>query len=256
MTSGGGCGGGGGSPRRREVERIRALTDRERGDKPRPRGLVEPSAITFAESDEALVRSIATRLRIQLELRSDLDDLISAGYLGLVEARSRFDASRGIQFSTFAYYRIRGAMVDHLRKSTTLSRRAYAKVKLAESADRVGEDVAELRAAAPAERANLEATVQALDDAVGKLTASFVLSCLGLDEEPTDPETALADSQQAGRLHAAIESLPERERAIVVGHYIDGRRFDAIAEELGVSKSWTSRMHGKALQRIRRALES
>jgi len=216
---------------------------------------VEREATSFDESEHALVRGIAVRLRAQLDLRSDIDDLVGAGYLGLVEARQRFDATRGIQFSTFAHYRIRGAMVDHLRKSASMSRRAYARIKLAESVDRVAEDVAEIRVADPRARTSVEATVAALDEAVGRLTSAFVLSCLGQDEEPVDPESALADRQSNERLHRAIDSLPEREKAIVVGHYVDGKRFDAIADELGVSKSWTSRMHAKALDRIRRELE-
>lgn len=209
----------------------------------------------FDDADESMVRAIAVKLRTQLDLRGDLDDLVSAGSLGLVEARARFDATRGVLFSTFAYYRVRGAMIDHIRKSTTLSRRAYERVRAAESADRVGEDVAELRGATPAARTDSDATVLALEQAVGRLTMAFVASCLGQDEEPTDPEAALASRQTEELVRKAIDVLPERERAIVVGHYLDGKRFDAIAEELGVSKSWTSRMHAKALDRMRKAIE-
>lgn len=204
-----------------------------------------------------LVRSIALKVRAQLDLGGELDDLVAAGFAGLVEARSRYDETRGVQFSSFAYYRIRGAMIDHVRKSANLTRRAYAHLKHAEAADQVAEEVANLRAADPSSRKDLEGTVRTLDDTLHKITASFVLSCVGQDpdEVEEDAETRLSSLQQGRVLRQAVERLPERERALVVGHYFEGRRFDEVAAELGVSKSWASRIHAKALERLRTEID-
>lgn len=203
-----------------------------------------------------LVRSIVTKLRAEFELPAD-DDLMAAGYLGLVEADSRFDPTRGVLFSTFAYYRVRGAVIDHVRKSTNLSRRAYARIRFAEAADGVAEEVAQLRADDPSVRTDLAATVATVDETIHKLTAAYVVSCLSQDSDSqmTDAETCLINEEAARRVQRAVESLPDRERALVVGHYFDGRRFDEVAAELGVSKSWASRIHGKALLRLRAAIE-
>lgn len=218
---------------------------------------VQPDRRRDEDEFAGLVRSIALKVRAQLDLHGDLDDLIAAGYAGLVEAQSRFDASRGVQFSSFAYHRIRGAMIDDVRKSANLSRRAYAHLKHAEAADLVAEEVAVMRAADPNARKDVEGTVRTLDETLHKITASFVLSCLGQDEdeEQDDPETSLSGQQQSQLLRDAVERLPERERALVVGHYFDGRRFDEVAQELGVSKSWASRIHAKALERLRSEIE-
>lgn len=217
---------------------------------------MQPARGIEDEEYAALIRSVATKVRTELDGGGDLDDLIAAGYLGLVEAQSRYDATRGVQFTTFAYYRIRGAMIDHVRKSANLSRRAYARLRQAESNDRVAEEVAEMRAADPASRQDLDATVATLDDAIYKLTATYILGCLGQDEDsqPGNPEAALLGREFVDRIRGAVESLPDRERALVTGHYFEGRRFDEVAEEIGVSKSWASRIHGKALERLRESL--
>jgi RNA polymerase sigma factor for flagellar operon FliA len=75
-------------------------------------------------------------------------------------------------------------------------------------------------------------------------------------EASVSPEDTLLAREMKARVAKALETLPERERALVRGHYIEGRRFDEIAVELGVSKSWASRMHSKALEQLREALEA
>lgn len=213
----------------------------------------------FIEEWRPLVVSIAEKLRIQLDLSVDPDDLLGFGFTGLVEARARYDASRGVQFKTFAYYRIRGAIMDGVREMAWLPRRAHAIRRAAEGADRVLEAAADARAAAPpAARQGKADAVEAIDDTLGKMVASYVMASLGQDEQsaPPNPEERLLEARGAADLRAAVEGLPERERALVHGFYLEGRRFDEIAEELGISKSWASRLHTKALGRLRAALDS
>ncbi len=210
----------------------------------------------FIAEYRPLVQSIATKLRARYDLTSGLDDLMADGFSGLIEARDRYDPSRGIQFNTFAYYRIRGAILDGVRKSALMSRRAYASLRAAEAALAVGEEVGDKRAADPAARGDVARTVETLHDTLTKLTAGFLLASVGQDQETPTPEEVLLEDETRTRVRGALASLPERELALVRGFYFEGRRFDEVADELGISKSWASRLHTKALERLREALET
>ena len=205
---------------------------------------------------QGLVRSIALKLRSQFDLNCDLDDLIAFGNQGLLQAMSRFDPTRGVQMNTFAYYRIRGAVLDGVRRMAYLPRRIHHKVRAAEALDLVAEPIGEARAATPEAKADLEATAQALDDALSRVTAGFLMSAVGQgeDDQPETPEEELMSAETRARVTRALEGLPERERALVRGFYFEGRQFDEVANELGISKSWASRLHAKALDMLRDVL--
>lgn len=208
----------------------------------------------FIEEYRGLVRSIAMRVRARYDLEVELDDLVADGLIGLVEAKSRFDPDKGVQFNTFAYYRIRGAILDGVRKQSFMPRRAYEQLRAAEAALGIGEALGEARAADPAGRKDVAKCTEALHDTISRLTASFVIASLGQDEGSETPEDTLLAGESAARIRAALGELPERERALVEGHYLKGRRFDLVAKELGISKSWASRLHTKALDRLRAIL--
>lgn len=217
-----------------------------------------PEEDEFVRAHEGLVRSIATRLRGEMELSLELEDLVAWGYHGLLEAKSRYDKERGVQFNTFAYYRVRGAMIDGVRKMAYLPRRLHQMRKVAEAADLVGESVAESQAGAtPQQKADAEANLAAIDDTLGKITAAYVIEAMGQseDDRPTSPEEAVAEKQhqtkREAQLHVLLAKLPEREAAVVRGFYFEGRVLDDIAAELGVSKSWASRIHTRALGLLR-----
>ncbi len=212
---------------------------------------------SFIEEHRPLVAGIVSRLRARYELTGDQDDLMAYGFQGLLEARSRFDPSRGVQFNTFAYYRVRGAVIDGVRAAGALPARAYQQLKAAQAALYLGEGEADARAADPARRADQARSAAVLREAVGKLTASYLASAVGQEEERPDesPETIVVHEETKRRLRALVGTLPEREAALVRGFYFEGRRFDHVAEELGISKSWASRLHGKALARLRDGLE-
>ncbi len=185
-----------------------------------------------------LVVGLAARLQRELCLRGELEDLIAFGFGGLLEARDRFDPGRGIRFQTFAYHRVRGAMLDGVRKMSTLSRRAHERAKAEASVEPT---------AAPTE----------LDRAFTRLTASLT-SAIPLQGRYGDrsPETAALQNEALQRLLAAIPNLSPRQRLLVRGHYFEGRAIDEIARELGISKSWASRLHTQALRQLRDAVES
>ncbi len=214
----------------------------------------------FVANYEGMVRGVAAKLRNQLGLKCDLDDLIGFGFSGLLEARERFNPSRGVPFKSFAYYRVRGAILDGVRTMTRLPRRAYNRIRAAEILDMECASTGETRAATPELRTDLVATVKAMDGILGRVAMTYSLG-LTLHEREHDtaartPEAALMAEERRAAVMAAVEKLPDRERFVVEGFYLQQRTLDDLAKELGMSKSWASRTHSKALGHLRQALTS
>ncbi len=207
------------------------------------------------------VRALATRERTRLGGRLDLEELVAYGARGLVEAADRFDASRGLSFVTFAHYRIKGAIFDGLREMGWLSRPEYARHRAEERANAYLENAADREVGAAARSpATLEDEVSGLADQVGALTAIFVTS---LEAEPVaerlaDPrataEARLGDAQAGARVLRAVASLPDKERSLVEAYYFGGKKLEEAGALLGLSKSWASRLHARAVELLRKAL--
>jgi RNA polymerase sigma factor for flagellar operon FliA len=192
----------------------------------------------FIAQHEKMVHGLARRLRRELCLRGDLEDLIAFGFGGLLEAQRRFDPERGVQFQTFAYHRVRGAMLDGVRKMAQLPRRAHERLESASSVRPT---------AAPT----------ALDRAFTRISASLTTATVlqgRLGDE--SPEAALLKNESIAQLLRALPKLSPRKRVLVRGFYFEGRSIDAMARELGISKSWASRLHTNALEQLRAALET
>jgi RNA polymerase sigma factor for flagellar operon FliA len=184
-----------------------------------------------------MVHGLACQLRRELSLPSDLDDLIAFGFGGLLEAEHRFDPSRGVRFKTFAYHRVRGAILDGVRKMADLPRRAHHRLK--------SEDENQPTAAPTS-----------LDKAFARISASLTTaSPLQGRYGEEGPESVLLKNESVSRLLAALATLPPRQQVLVRGRYFEGRSLDAVAAELGISKSWASRLHTQALRALRSTLE-
>jgi RNA polymerase sigma factor for flagellar operon FliA len=211
----------------------------------------------FVAEHRPLVRSLAMRIKSQLELTTDVEDLIAYGFGGLLEARERFDPSRGVQFTTFAYYRIRGAILDGVRAMAYLPRRIHVRRKAAEAMDRAAEEAAFSRAASPEERADAVHALDAIDDILGRASAAWVIAALGQAKEDAPPsaEKQLILGEDRERVAAGLEVLPERERTLIEGYYFNDRTLEEMGIEMGISKSWASRLHTRALRLLRDALE-
>jgi RNA polymerase sigma factor for flagellar operon FliA len=191
----------------------------------------------FITQHEKMVHGLANRLRRELSLRGDLDDLIAFGFGGLLEARHRFDPRRGVRFQTFAYHRVRGAMLDGVRKMSQLPRRAHERLQAAAEPTPT---------AAPT----------ALDRAFTRMSALSAGTVLQGRFGDESPEAVLLKNESVTRLLQAIPSLSPRQRVLVRGFYFEGRSIDAMAQELGISKSWASRLHTSALRELREALDA
>ena len=207
-----------------------------------------------AQAHQELVEKIVRRLQRELDLSCDPDDLRGWGQQGLLEAKARFDPARGVRFSTFAYYRVRGAVLDGVRKQGWLSRRAYAKLRAFEAVDASGEQIAATEAQSPSE--DVAARARALDEAIGKISAAYVMSVVGqgADDTPDTPEELLDGAELRATVQSGLAALPERERVLLTAMYYEGVTMEEAGARLGLSKSWTSRLHGKALDRLRKNL--
>jgi RNA polymerase sigma factor for flagellar operon FliA len=219
----------------------------------------DSDADAFAKEHHGFVRTIALKVKAELDLRCDVDDLLAYGFQGLVEARGRFSEDRNVKFTTFAYYRVRGAIIDGVRKMAYMSAHAHHLRKTAAAADWVLEELGEARATdeAAGKAAQAEQTLAQMDDVLGKLTASFVIAAVGQDDESQrdSPEERLLSKEATERVRRALEVLPEREKVVVVGMYFENRSLDDIGAQLGVSRSWACRIHTRGLKLMREALE-
>lgn len=206
------------------------------------------------QAHQELVEKVVRRLSRELDLSCDPEDLHAWGQQGLLEARQRFDASRGVRFSTFAYYRVRGAVIDGVRKQGWLRRRAYAKLKALEAVDLVSEPVGEQEAQQPS--ANAEQRAAQIGDLLGKISAAYLLSALGQgdDDTPETPEDQVDQVMTRQAVQRDLADLPERERALLQAVYYEGTTIEEAGARMGLSKSWASRIHAKALERMRKSL--
>lgn len=206
------------------------------------------------EANVDLAPIVARQLLRELGLpRHRLEDLEGAGQEGLMSAAQRFDPSRGVPFRRFANHRVRGAMIDALRRESSLPRRARERIQHLESALDLNEGLEATPAGTPA------AADQRLAEHLARLATALAVGLVNQtaheDGEPIavdhqSPEEDLAREQARQLVRSAVEQLPEQERRLVLGHYYEGRRFDEISAELGLSKSWGSRLHTRAIARL------
>jgi RNA polymerase sigma factor FliA len=185
----------------------------------------------------------------------DRDDVIGAAELGLVEAANKFDPTRGVLFKTFAYYRIRGAIYDSLRKMGWFVKDAL-NLRFESGANDLLEDYA---GSAPAANSP-EATVRELKDLATSVVNCYFLSLSSITEElPTtgakSAEERCIDRQMQDRLRQALAQLPQKNREVLEAYYFRDETLEGIGQRLGLSKSWLSRLHAKSLEMLRAAME-
>lgn len=211
------------------------------------------------------VRPLALRLRRSIGQAAEVDDLVSYGQAGLLEASRRFDPSRGVPFRAFANFRIRGAMLDGVRQLSHLPRRVHEKLRAFETASRYSEHALEdLHAPAPPGQMPADRERRLVDHLAGMATAiaTGLVSEAALDEQGSStavasqpsPEECSSKRQLLELVQRGIESLPEQEALLIRRHYFEGERFDHVANELGLSKSWASRLHTRAIGRLTKRL--
>jgi RNA polymerase sigma factor FliA len=213
------------------------------------------------------VESLARRMAASMPNSIDISDLVQDGVLGLIDAAHRFDEARGIKFETFAERRVRGAMIDALRKDAwprgvrrqrreldaareALRRELGHEPSMADLAARVGSD--EKRLSRTIVRINtIEATAPL---ATGEHLDESSLPTALVPSEPEAPDAAYERSETRERVRAAIQALPWRERKVIALYYYGEVTMKQIGAEIGVNESRVSQLHARAIRRLRDSL--
>lgn len=221
---------------------------------------------------QAKVQLIARRLhdRLSGELRIPVDDLAAVGAIGLLEAFDRFDGSRGIQFATFAEYRIRGAMYDALRDNDAFSRRrrqlakkiqaAADDIRRSEGRQPSGEEVAaklgidldEYHEVVDRTKPVVHVSLDAPSD--GNDTGTTGLSDR-LADPGRGPDAGFATKQVRAVVKGAVLELPDRHRQCVMMYYVSELTLAEIAQVFDITVSRVSQILSEARERLRKKLE-
>jgi len=210
-----------------------------------------------------MARRIALRVSRRAPAWISRDDLVAAGMVGLTEAAKRFDPNHGEPFVAFAERRIRGAILDELRRGDLLPRRLRT---MASKITRTIRALESRLGRAPEDEevaAELDVTVEVYREELEHLTH------VGIDPLPAydlDHPAARADEQRSpaalaqrhemvARLHEALETLPERDALILSLYYVEELSYSEIGGMLGVSESRICQLHGRALGLLRGRLD-
>ena len=210
------------------------------------------------------VEALARRMASTMPHSIDVGDLVQDGVIGLIDAAHRFDEDRGIKFETFAERRIRGAMIDALRRDAwprgvrrvrreleaareTLRRELGHEPSLSDLAAKVGTDEKRLGRTIvrihTIESTSPLATSETVDEAC--LPTALVPS------EPEAPDAAYERCEMQNKVRAAIESLPVREQKVISLYYYGDVTMKQIGAEIGVNESRVSQLHARAIKRLR-----
>lgn len=212
-----------------------------------------------------LVEAISRQVYRALGGAVELDELKSFGREGLFDAARRYDPSREVPFRGYASFRVRGAILDGVRSTSRLPRRLHEKLNGLAAAQKTSEGVFEDTFTNRQPGSSGAAAEQALSQHLAAMATAMALGLVaptarGEEGETTpvdpneDPEAAVARREMAKLVREAIAELPDQEATLIRRHYLEGDRFDHVAAELGLSKSWASRLHTRAVQRLTKRL--
>ncbi len=218
------------------------------------------------EKHATLVKRIAHHLIARLPGSVLVDDLIQAGMIGLLEAAKNFDGSKGASFETYAGIRIRGAMLDDIRKGDWTPRSVHRNTrmisdKISELESQLGRDVKDIEVAEA-----LEVSVEQYHTMLNEANAGKIIGMddLGVSEDvisikdnsdSDDIYEGIEGQHFKSSLAKAIKTLPEREALILSLYYDDELNLREIGEVLSVSESRVSQIHSQAMVRLRSRLK-
>ena len=217
----------------------------------------------LVEQHLPLVQAIARKVKKSVGASVDVEDLVGYGSKGLVEAAERFDPRHGVAFSTFAYYRIRGAMYDGLRSMGWYSRADYARYRAEERANEYLRNRADRDGAARAEgapaSADAESALAEVNEILSSVATVHITSLEAAssvaDESRPPADQAVEAHRMSVRVRQAVSALPDKERRLMELYYFADKNLEEAGAELGLSKSWACRLHARAVELLRAALE-
>lgn len=212
---------------------------------------------------QGLVRSIAWKIHQRLPPHVELDDLVGYGQIGLAEAARDYDPNHQTQFTTYAYYRIRGSILDGLSRLAWFSQSDYVRGRYERLTQEVLQSDQEQDGKDSA-GSKLTEDVRWFKRATGALAVVYLM-CQGSDRNRADqeiasnqrsPVDAAINSDLTNKLRRLVEDLPSDARELIRGAYFDGLSLKEAGERIGISKAWASRLHAWSLQKLARGFSA
>jgi len=231
------------------------------------RGVAASDKDELVKKHLSLVEAVARKVKRTLGAAIEVDDLVGYGRKGLVEAAERFDGRAGVAFTTFAYYRVRGAMYDGVRAMGWYSRADYARYRAEEranqylqnQADREGAARADSPGAAGGGKADAAETLASVAEALSGIATIHITSLEAAsrvaDESLPAPDAAVETARLSRRVREAMRTLPDKERQLMELYYFGDKNLEEAGAEMGLSKSWACRLHARAVDLLRDAME-
>lgn len=210
------------------------------------------------------VRGIAAKIKKSLAKNIEFDDLVAYGMTGLLEAADRYDPKMGANFMTFSYYRVRGAIYDGLRGMGWVNRTEYQKIRFEERATAYLENHASREVVGGGggdASKSVEDNIEELANQVSQLVTIYVTSLEAMedlqveDKEKAPLDDKLLDVEMKKHVKTALAKLPDADREIIVMYYFKELSLQEVGNKLGLSKSWTSRRHAQAIERLTKILQ-
>ena len=229
-----------------------------------PNPVATRAAAVGVEQHGELVRRIAHHLAARLPHNVDVEDLVQAGMLGLIDATRNFRDGHGATFETYASIRIRGAMIDEIRRGDWVPRSVHRKYRDLAAATRIVEQSTGRAATVPHVAARMGVSLEEYHRMLEESARGQLVSLESLveehDGEPGIPANATTPMHATERdafrrcLREAIEELPEREQLVLSLYYEQEMNLREIGAVLSLSESRVCQIHGQATRRLRQRL--
>jgi len=190
------------------------------------------------------VEHIAMKIGKSLPIAIDIRDLIQFGQIGLIDALKKFDSKRGVQFQTYAYYRIKGAIYEGIKKEANFH--SYT-VKYEQGCDDLIQQEDLIL------QDDIDKSVDYLRSLVQKFTCVYILSLdasVNISDEENVENSAIS-SQLSNYIKEAIAKLNDKEKKLIILYYYCGLTLKEAGTKLGISKSWASRIHAEAIKKLK-----
>lgn len=216
-----------------------------------------------------LVKYIASRVIIGKSKYIEFEDLIGYGMVGLMDALNKFDESKGMKFSTYASIRIRGSMIDEIRKNSPISKGAMDKLNRYNNAvetlqkrnlkEPSSKEIAEelgvnITSVGEIENFINYISIVSLEDLIFSEDDDMLLMGTIEDEKSPNPEKALEEQEQVEYLTKALELLNEKDNTVLSLYYYEGMTLKEIGKVLGVSESRVCQLHSRAIIHLRKMM--
>lgn len=213
------------------------------------------------EQHRSYARALAVKTMQSLPVTVELNDLVAYGEVGLVEAAERFDPLRGVAFHTFAHYRIKGAIHDGLREMGVYSRAGGVRVRWAGAANDIVQSAGDDRQLAAEGGGSVDDEIAAAQSLIDTLIPVYLLS-LGSDQVPEIVDRNAVSMEQIEERELArivvglLSELSEDEQQLIDALYFKHTSMTELAARMGITKSWISRLHSRAIKHLRDLLRA